>query len=126
MAAGKKRRRKPRKTRRAQAEPPLRRGFDADESRPAVATTVAWMLCQVATVASLVIFAVTRMWLSATAEPTLQLLARVWAIVASILALLTLILTVVVWRVRLVPPPRGLTWAAVVISLAALAAGWLT
>ena len=117
-------RRRQRKARRSRVTEPVRDRFDAGESRPAVAVTVAWMLCQVAAAASLVVAWSMRIWGATAANETLLFLGRVWGMVAGLLALLAVILTIAAWRVRAVPPPRSLIGVVLAIVIAAMISGY--
>jgi hypothetical protein len=98
---------------------------DANESRAAVATTVGWMLTVMSTLAGLfVAAAIGGLVLLAPApagqEHPLAALAGLMLLVSAATGVVSLALTVLAYRVRLTPPPRAITIAAVLIGLAPL------
>ena len=100
------------------------RTVDGHESRGAIAATVMWMLVVVATLLATLGAAVTTLLaraLDAPAEPRglLSVLPDVFRFTAVITATLCMLLTVVVHSVREYPPPRAITVAAILLSLAA-------
>jgi hypothetical protein len=99
------------------------RQFDAAESRSAVALTVVWMLtCMSTAVGSFVVLALRLLMLAfpvagVRVQPLAQA-ADVLLFVAIMTGVLCLALTPLVYRVRLAPPPRQITVAAVAIGIA--------
>jgi NAD/NADP transhydrogenase beta subunit len=93
-----------------------------DESRAAVALTVAWMLTCLSTAAGLVLVLALRLWMTAFprapggAHP-LQQMAAVLLFVTVATGALCLVFTPLAIRVRQTPPPRAITIAAVVIGV---------
>jgi hypothetical protein len=95
--------------------------IDADESRAAVALTVAWMLTLLSTAAAMIVAA--SAWLLMLAFPVaagqghpLASLPGTLTFVAAATGILCLILTYFVHRVRKSPAPRTITIAAVLIG----------
>lgn len=94
----------------------------ADDQRPAVAVTVAWMLTTVCSAAAQVL--ALAMWLVARSagipagQPNaLAVIPGVMLMVAVFTGILALILTPITLRTRVAPPPRIITIAAVVIGV---------
>lgn len=118
----------PAKTKRNDKKKGRRRGSTKirapQESRAADAVTVAWMLTMLATfvadVLALILWAV--VWLSnrghvpveARALPALMLF------IAAVTGTLCLLLAPLIYKVRIVPPPRGVTMIAVTVGAAPL------
>ncbi len=81
---------------------------EADESRPAVAMTVAWLLCGLTTTGALAITLLVQVARSFDATvDTGSLYVSAFRFVAVMTGLLTLLLTVVTLRIRHRPPPRS-------------------
>ncbi len=96
---------------------------DANESRPAVAVTVAWMLSCMATAAGmLTVLALRLLMLAFPVAPggdhPLGRISGVLLFVALITGVVCLVFTPLVYRVRKSPPPPPITVGAVLISLA--------
>ena len=96
---------------------------DADESRPAVALTVAWMLsCMSTAVGMLTILALQLLMLAfPVAQGGKHPLAQVSGVllfVALITGVVCLVFTPLVYRVRKTPPPSSITAGAVLIGIA--------
>jgi hypothetical protein len=99
------------------------RRFDEAESRSAVALTVVWMLtCMSTAVGTFVVLALRLLML---AIPVVDSRAHQWGQAAGVLlfvaittGVLCLALTPLVYRVRIAPPPRPVTIAAIAIGLA--------
>ena len=101
--------------------------IDADESRAAVALTVAWMLTFLSTAAAMLVAAAAWALMLAFPPPAgqghpLGLFPGTLTFVAAATGALCLILTFVATRVRKSPAPRAITIAAVLIG----AAPWIT
>jgi hypothetical protein len=101
--------------------------IDADESRAAVALTVAWMLTLLSTAAALVVAGAAWGLMLAFPPPAgqghpLGLFPGTLTFVAAATGALCLILTFVATRVRKSPAPLAITIAAVLIG----AAPWIT
>jgi hypothetical protein len=99
---------------------------DADESRGAVATTVAWMLltlsCAAAQVVAFAMWLVARQVQVPVDRPNaLYLIPSTLMIVAVISGLLVLTLTPITYYVRKARPPRAVTIVAVLIALLPIA-----
>ncbi len=95
---------------------------DADESRGAVATTVAWMLltlsCAAAQVVAFAMWLVARQVQVPVDRPNaLYLIPSTLMIVAVVSGLLVLTLTPITYYVRKARPPRAVTIVAVLIAL---------
>jgi hypothetical protein len=96
---------------------------DANESRPAVALTVAWMLsCMSTAVGILTVLALRLLMLAfpvaAGADHPLGRVAGILLFVALITGVVCLAFTPLVYRVRTAPPPSPITCGAVLIGLA--------
>lgn len=99
--------------------------MDANESRAAVALTVAWMLTLLSTAAAMVTAACA--WGLTLAMPAapgaphpLGLLPGLLIFVACATGILCLILTPLIHRVRVSPAPQSISIAAVLIGIAPL------
>ena len=97
----------------------------ADDQRPAVAVTVAWMLTTICSAAAQLLTLV--MWLVARSAGipegrpnALAVIPDVMLMVAFLTGLLALILTPITLRTRRSPPPRAITIAAVLVGLSPL------
>ncbi len=98
---------------------------DSNETRPAVALTVAWMLsCMSTAVGMLTILALRLLMLAFPVAPgedhPLGRMSGVLLFVALITGVVCLAFTPLVYRVRKVPPPGPITVGAVLIGLAPL------
>jgi hypothetical protein len=96
---------------------------DANESRAAVALTVAWMLTCMSTAAALFVVLALRLLMlafpaAAGGAHPLQRTAGMFLFVALMTGVLCLILTPLVYRARMSPPPRAVTVGAVLIGIA--------
>jgi len=96
---------------------------DANESRPAVALTVAWMLsCMSTAVGMLTILALRLLMLAfpvaVGAEHPLARVSGVLLFVALITGAVCLVFTPLVYRLRKVAPPSPITVSAVMIGIA--------
>lgn len=105
---------------------PHHRQLDENESRSAVALTVVWMLTCMSTAAgSFVVLALQFLmlaWPVAGNRPhPLTQASGVLLFVAIATGVLCIALTPFVYRVRLAPPPRPVTVAAIAIGLAPIA-----
>jgi hypothetical protein len=99
------------------------RQFDEGESRSAVALTVVWMLtCMSTAVGCFVVLALRLLMLAlpvaAGRVHPLNQAAGVLLFVAITTGVLCLALTLLIYRVRAVPPPRPITIGAVAIGIA--------
>jgi hypothetical protein len=95
---------------------------DERESRAAVALTVVWMLACMSTVVGMAVVGLLHLGMAVTpvAAGGLHPLARISGVmlfVAIVTGVLSLVLTPLAYRVRMVPPPRAITIAAVLIGL---------
>ncbi len=96
---------------------------DSNETRPAVALTVAWMLsCMSTAVGVLTVLALRLLMLAFPVAPgadhPLDRIARVLLFVALITGVVCLAFTPLVYRVRKTPPPSPITRGAVLIGVA--------
>jgi len=96
---------------------------DANESRPAVALTVAWMLsCMSTAVGMLTVLALRLLMLvfpvAQGGKHPLAQVSGVLLFVALITGVVCLAFTALVYRVRKAPPPSPITVAAVMIGVA--------
>ena len=96
---------------------------DANESRPAVALTVAWMLsCMSTAVGMLTVIGLRLLMLAfpvaGGGSDPLERISGVLLFVALITGLTCLAFTPLVYRVRRAPPPSPITFGAVLIGLA--------
>ena len=96
---------------------------DANESRPAVALTVAWMLsCMSTAVGMLTVLALRLLMLAfpvaAGGEHPLGRISGVLLFIALITGVVCLGFTPLVYRVRSAPPPSAITVGAIMIGLA--------
>jgi hypothetical protein len=100
-----------------------RRQFDEGESRSAVALTVVWMLTCMSTAVGCFVLLALRLLILAfpvrgvRIHPLAQA-AGVLLFVAMTTGVLCLVFTPLVYRVRIVPPPRTVTVGAIAIGLA--------
>jgi hypothetical protein len=98
---------------------------DAQESRAAVALTVAWMLTCMSTAAAMLLVLALRLLMlafpaAAGGVHPLQRMAGVFLFVAVLTGALCVALTPLVHRARRAAPPRAITTAAVLIGIAPL------
>mgnify|MGYP003578991716 CR=1 FL=1 len=103
----------------------LERLPDEQESRAAVALTVAWMLTCMSTAAGMLLVLALRLLMLAFPAAAggihpLSRIAGVLLFVALATGSVCLLLTPLVYRVRLVAPPRAITVGAVLIGFAPL------
>jgi hypothetical protein len=102
---------------------PREREPDADESRGAVALTVAWMLsCMSTAMGMLTVLALRFLMLAfpgaAGGDHPLGRIAGVLLFVALTTGLVCLAFTPLAYRVRRAPPPRAITVGALLIGIA--------
>jgi hypothetical protein len=95
---------------------------DANESRAAVAVTVAWMLSCMSTAAGMLTVLALRLLMlafpvAAEGEHPLGRISGVLLFVALVTGGACLAFTPLVYRVRSMPPPRAITMGAVLIGL---------
>jgi hypothetical protein len=96
---------------------------DANESRAAVALTVAWMLTCMSTAGGMFVVLGLRLLMLAFAAAAggahpLQRMAGVFLFVALMTGVMCLAMTPLVYRTRRNPPPQAVTVGAVLIGLA--------
>ena len=96
---------------------------DANESRPAVALTVAWMLSCMSTAVGMLTVLTLRLLMLAFpvvqgGDHPLARISGVFLFVALITGLVCLAFTPLVYRVRKVPPPSSITVGAALIGVA--------
>ncbi|MEM7316865.1 MAG: hypothetical protein AAF497_27350 [Planctomycetota bacterium] len=86
------------------------------ESRLSVASTVAWLLCSLATLLALIATVITLVVHQFQPSETNSLLGSVFVFIGLITGILTLILTYFCQRVRDFPSPRGVTFGTTLIG----------
>jgi hypothetical protein len=101
------------------------RSLDAEESRPAIALTIAWMLTCMSTAAGVLVVMALRLLMLAfpAAGPGAHPLERTSGVLlfgALTTGLLCLLLTPLALIVRRTRPPRAVTFGAILIALAPL------
>ena len=106
--------------------PRKRKSGESDESRGAVALTVAWMLSLLATLLAIITSLASRAfvaWWDVPREPPglLVELPELLQFIGAITGTLCLVLTAVAYRVRRHPPPRSIT----ILAVLAASAAWL-
>lgn len=91
------------------------------ETRMADFFTVGWLLTVMMTCLCEVGAFALGVWLGRwSAGPSLELLRGILLFAAVVLGFATIVLTLLVWRVRRVPPPMGVTLFAVVVAVVPL------
>lgn len=116
----------------SQSKTSARRARVVGEDRGSVALTVAWMLTALMTALAVAVVIVGRLLLwqfppATTDARPLAFVPGLFLLVATVTAVLCLMLTPVVYRVRRDPPPRSIATTVVAVSLLPLAiVAWQT
>lgn len=106
------------KKQRPKKSPEVRPNAGTGETRLADFFTVGWLLTVMMTCLCEVGAFALGVWLRNSAGGTsFELLRGILLFAAVILGLVTIILTAIVWRLRRVPPPLGVTLFAVVVAV---------
>ncbi len=112
-------RKKPKKPRKKSAAKKIPgHSLESLESRSSVAVTVGWLLCACATVGAIILMVAARLIYVQSPESMTLVIANVFTLISVLTGILTMILTVVVVRLRRTPPPAAITWTVLLIGLA--------